>query len=436
MPPRISCPRRRTRPRGRGWTAPPNGPICGWRCGAKPAAARPTCCTCGPRAMTPAWLDGRALHELPAPARTGGIALDDADAAPDETALFHLLNAAREARLPVLLAARTPPARWPVRLPDLPAGCAPSPPCRSGRRKTRCCARCWPACCPTARSSADEAVQDWLLLRLPRSAGGLARGGGAAGPRLAGRRAAARSTAGSLAAVARPKWAAANRTPRPRTPSSCKMRGMNKSPAPEVPRPRRTDGGARLPPRRAAARAACRRHRPGQPGAVHQPRAVLARLQPPRAWRRRRIRAIRCWSGCASCRSAPPTSTNSIGARRRPDRPGQGRRHRRRRRTAARRRSSWPRSSARAESLLAEQQRVWRELRGLLREAGIEVCEPDALSARRRDLARRLVHGAGVPGADAAGDRSGASVPVHPQHGPGDGAAAACARRTAMACAR
>src|SRR6201994_4027426 len=35
----------------------------------------------------------------------------------------------------------------------------------------------------------------------------------------------------------------------------------------------------------------------------------------------------------------------------------------------------------RAESLLAEQQRVWRELRGLLREAGIEVCEPESLSA-------------------------------------------------------
>jgi polyphosphate kinase len=34
----------------------------------------------------------------------------------------------------------------------------------------------------------------------------------------------------------------------------------------------------------------------------------------------------------------------------------------------------------RAESLLAEQQRVWGELRGLLREAGIEVCEPAELS--------------------------------------------------------
>ena len=34
----------------------------------------------------------------------------------------------------------------------------------------------------------------------------------------------------------------------------------------------------------------------------------------------------------------------------------------------------------RAEVLLAEQQRVWHELRGLLRDAGIEVCEPESLS--------------------------------------------------------
>src|SRR6185437_10193099 len=34
----------------------------------------------------------------------------------------------------------------------------------------------------------------------------------------------------------------------------------------------------------------------------------------------------------------------------------------------------------RAEALLADQQRIWRELSGLLRRAGIEVCTPDALS--------------------------------------------------------
>ncbi len=57
----------------------------------------------------------QGLPELP----QHGIALDDADAAQDETALLHLLNAAAEAGLPVLLAGRDPPARWPVRLPDL-----------------------------------------------------------------------------------------------------------------------------------------------------------------------------------------------------------------------------------------------------------------------------------------------------------------------------
>ena len=48
-----------------------------------------------------------------------GIALDDADTCGDETALLHLLNAMAEAGHPMLLAGRTAPARWPVRLADL-----------------------------------------------------------------------------------------------------------------------------------------------------------------------------------------------------------------------------------------------------------------------------------------------------------------------------
>jgi chromosomal replication initiation ATPase DnaA len=48
-----------------------------------------------------------------------GIALDDADAAGDQRALLYLLNASAEARVPVVLAARPPPARWGVDLPDL-----------------------------------------------------------------------------------------------------------------------------------------------------------------------------------------------------------------------------------------------------------------------------------------------------------------------------
>jgi chromosomal replication initiation ATPase DnaA len=53
------------------------------------------------------------MHDMPA------LAVDDADAGPDPAALLHLLNAATERSLPVLLAARTPPANWPYLLPDL-----------------------------------------------------------------------------------------------------------------------------------------------------------------------------------------------------------------------------------------------------------------------------------------------------------------------------
>ena len=49
------------------------------------------------------------------------LVLDDAPPADEagERALFHLLNAAAEAGRPLLMTARTPPARWPVALPDL-----------------------------------------------------------------------------------------------------------------------------------------------------------------------------------------------------------------------------------------------------------------------------------------------------------------------------
>jgi chromosomal replication initiation ATPase DnaA len=48
------------------------------------------------------------------------LAVDDADRlGHDEKALFHLLNLAREKGLFVLLAAREPPSRWTIALPDL-----------------------------------------------------------------------------------------------------------------------------------------------------------------------------------------------------------------------------------------------------------------------------------------------------------------------------
>ena len=152
-------------------------------------------------------------------------------------------------------------------------------------------------------------------------------------------------------------------------------------------------------------------------------------------WRKPKQPAIHCWSGCASCRSAPPTSMNSIrcasprwSARR-------SRALQSPRPTDARRRSSLSRSRLRAERLLANQQRVWRELRALLNEAGLVVVRHRRAVGRRQGLAGRMVHGAGVPGGDPAGDRPGASVPVHPELRPGAWPCFWCARKTAWACA-
>jgi chromosomal replication initiation ATPase DnaA len=62
-------------------------------------------------------IDGATLHGLIRPA--GPIAVDDADIVAEPRALLHLLNAASEAGVPVLMTARLPPARQSIKLADL-----------------------------------------------------------------------------------------------------------------------------------------------------------------------------------------------------------------------------------------------------------------------------------------------------------------------------
>jgi chromosomal replication initiation ATPase DnaA len=118
-------------------------------------------------------LHGAALTEAEALAACPGTALDDAEAAP-ETALFHLINRSAEARAPLLLAAREPPARWPVALPDL----------ASRLRATLAVGIAAPGeallAALLAKHLADRQirvaadVQAWLLARLPREAAAIA----------------------------------------------------------------------------------------------------------------------------------------------------------------------------------------------------------------------------------------------------------------------
>jgi chromosomal replication initiation ATPase DnaA len=116
---------------------------------------------------------GSALRGLPPPPGRG-VALDSADALPDEAALFHLINLCAEARVPLLLAGREAPARWPVALPDL----------ASRLRATTAVGVKPPSdallAALLAKHFADRQLRTepglhaWLLARLPREAAAMA----------------------------------------------------------------------------------------------------------------------------------------------------------------------------------------------------------------------------------------------------------------------
>ena len=103
-------------------------------------------------------------------APTIGVALDDADAMAEETALLHLLNAAGEAGLSVLLSARLPPARWPVRLADLASRLRAITAVEIGPPEDHLLRSLLARLLADRQLRLPETVQDWLVRRLPRSA--------------------------------------------------------------------------------------------------------------------------------------------------------------------------------------------------------------------------------------------------------------------------
>lgn len=97
----------------------------------------------------------------------GPLAVDDADLAP-ETGLLHLLNAAQEAGHPVLLAARTPPARWPTGLPDLASRLRATVAVPLGAADDAFLRTLLARLLSDRQLQVAPAVQDWLLAVLPR----------------------------------------------------------------------------------------------------------------------------------------------------------------------------------------------------------------------------------------------------------------------------
>jgi chromosomal replication initiation ATPase DnaA len=114
--------------------------------------------------------EGKAVTSPEILPASGLVAIDDADHVVPETNMLHVLNTARDRRLTLLLTAREAPSRWPAALPDL-----------SSRLRAITAVEIYPPDDDLLRALlfrllvdrqlvVSESLQNWLLLRLPRSA--------------------------------------------------------------------------------------------------------------------------------------------------------------------------------------------------------------------------------------------------------------------------
>ncbi len=139
---------------------------------------------CGKTHLLHRWAAARGARLLSGPclrppeaaagpaATPAGLAVDDADAAP-ERPLLHLLNAAAEGGVPVLLAAREPPARWGTALPDLASRLRAVLAVGIGPAEDSLLRALLARLLAERQLRVAEEVQDWMLARLPRDPGAL-----------------------------------------------------------------------------------------------------------------------------------------------------------------------------------------------------------------------------------------------------------------------
>ncbi len=132
---------------------------------------------CGKTHLLHLWAERQRAELLAGPLLAvrppgGPVAVDDADAAP-ERPLLHLLNAAGEAGLPVLLAGRAAPARWRAGLPDLASRLRAITAVRIGPAEDELLRSLLMRLLAERQLPVPEPLQDWLRLRLPRSQGAI-----------------------------------------------------------------------------------------------------------------------------------------------------------------------------------------------------------------------------------------------------------------------
>jgi chromosomal replication initiation ATPase DnaA len=114
-------------------------------------------------------LDGGTLTSQPRGHDYPRLVVDDADDCRDEPALLHLLNIAAESGRAVLLTGRSPPSRWPLFLADLSSRVRAVQVATIDPPEDDLLRALLARMLAERQLAVPQAVQDWLLLRLPRN---------------------------------------------------------------------------------------------------------------------------------------------------------------------------------------------------------------------------------------------------------------------------
>lgn len=102
---------------------------------------------------------------------SGALAIEDAHEGFDETAFFHLLNAARQAEAKVLITSRTWPSAWNIKLPDLMSRMRAATPIEILEPDDDLLRRVLVKLFADRQLAIDLGVVDYLVVRMERSLG-------------------------------------------------------------------------------------------------------------------------------------------------------------------------------------------------------------------------------------------------------------------------
>jgi chromosomal replication initiation ATPase DnaA len=114
-------------------------------------------------------LPANAVRRFAPPPDAPALGIDDADSVVDAEALLHLLNAAAERGMPVLLTGRAAPAHWDFKLPDLVSRLRATAAVALGDPDDDLLKALLARLLSDRQMAVPERLQNFLLARLPRT---------------------------------------------------------------------------------------------------------------------------------------------------------------------------------------------------------------------------------------------------------------------------